>query len=93
MGVGCLEEQRAWIFYPKGVEVYVSTDGKDYKLFAKKDLTVPRTEGAHIQNVEVKGNANARYVKIIVKNYGKLPEWHLSAGEQSWLFVDEVWVK
>ncbi|MBP5563104.1 MAG: GH92 family glycosyl hydrolase [Bacteroidales bacterium] len=93
VGVGCLEEQRAWIFYPKGVEVYVSTDGKDYKLFAKKDLTVPRTEGAHIQNVEVKGNANARYVKIVVKNYGKLPEWHLSAGEQSWLFVDEVWVK
>jgi predicted alpha-1,2-mannosidase len=93
VGAGCLEEQRAWIFYPKGMEVYVSTDGKDYKLFSKKDLSVPRTEGAHIQNVEVKGKAKARYVKIVIKNYGKMPEWHLSAGEQAWLFVDEVWVK
>lgn len=93
VGAGCLEEQRAWIFYPKGMEVYVSTDGKDYKLFGKKALSVPRTEGAHIQDVEVKGKAKARYVKIVIKNYGKMPEWHLSAGEQSWLFVDEVWVK
>ena len=93
VGAGCLEEQRAWIFYPKGMEVYVSEDGKNYKLFDKTTLTSARSEGAHIQNLEVKGNANARYVKIIIKNYGKMPEWHLSAGEQAWLFVDEVWVR
>lgn len=93
VGAGCLEEQRAWIFYPVGMEVYVSDDGKDYKLFGKTTLNVARSEGAHIQDLVVKGKANARYVKIVIKNYGKLPEWHLSAGEQSWLFVDEVWVK
>jgi len=93
VGAGCLEEQRAWIFYPKGIEVYVSDDGKNYKQFGKKELSVPKSEGAHLQDVEMKGKANARYVKIVIKNYGKLPEWHLSAGEQSWLFVDEVWVR
>jgi predicted alpha-1,2-mannosidase len=93
VGAGCLEEQRAWIFYPKAIEVYVSDDGKDYKLFGKNNLKVTRSEGAHIQDLTVKGKANARYVKVIIKNYGKLPEWHLSAGQQSWLFVDEVWVK
>lgn len=93
VGAGCLEEQRAWIFYPQGMEVYVSDDGKDYKLFGKTTLNVTRSEGAHIQDLNVKGKATARYVKIIIKNYGKLPEWHLSAGQQSWLFVDEVWVK
>jgi predicted alpha-1,2-mannosidase len=93
VGAGVLEEQRAWIFFPQSMEVYVSDDGKNYQLFGKTKLNVARTEGAHIQNLEVKGKANARYVKIVIKNYGKLPEWHLSAGQQSWLFVDEVWVK
>ncbi len=93
VGAGCLEEQRAWIFYPQSMEVYVSEDGKNYKSFGKTTLNVTRSEGAHIQDLVVKGKANARYVKIVIKNYGKLPEWHLSAGQQSWLFVDEVWVK
>ncbi|MCR4826556.1 MAG: discoidin domain-containing protein, partial [Bacteroidales bacterium] len=93
VGAGVLEEQRAWIFYPKGMEVYVSDDGKSYKPFGQMNITDSKTEGAHIQDLEVKGKANARYVKIVIKNYGKLPEWHLSAGEQAWLFVDEVWVR
>ena len=93
VGVGCLEEQRAWIFFPQGVEVYVSNDGKDYKLFGKMTLQPAKTDGAHIKDLTVKGKAKARYVKIKVINYGKMPEWHLSAGQQSWLFIDEVWVK
>ena len=93
VGAGCLEEQRAWIFFPRGIEVYVSEDGKDYKLYGNQEIIVDRTEGAHIKDFEVKGKTNARYVKIKLKNYGKLPEWHISAGQQSWLFIDEVWVK
>lgn len=93
VGAGCLEEQRAWIFYPKAMEVFVSNDGVEYTPFGQTTLNVERTEGAHIQNLNVKGKANARYVKIVIKNYGKLPEWHLSAGQQSWLFIDEIWVK
>ena len=93
VGAGCLEEQRAWIFLPQGMEVYVSNDGKDYKLFGKMTVKEARTEGAHVEDLTVKGKAKARYVKIKIINYGKLPEWHLSAGENAWLFVDEVWVK
>jgi len=93
VGAGVLEEQRAWIFYPTAMEVYVSDNGKDYKSFGKKNVDVPRAEGAHIQDLVIKGKANARYVKIVLKNYGPMPEWHISAGSQAWLFVDEVWVK
>ena len=93
VGAGVLEEQRAWIFYPRAIEVYVSEDGKQYTLFNKSTLPIGRTEGAHIQDLKVTGNAKARYVKIIIKNYGKLPDWHISAGQQAWLFVDEIWVK
>ena len=93
VGAGCLEEQRAWIFLPRAIEVYVSEDGKDYHLFNTASLTQGRTDGAHIENLEVSGSANARYVKVKVINYGKMPAWHLSAGEQAWLFIDEIWVK
>lgn len=93
VGVGCLEEQRSWIFLPQGMEVYVSEDGKDYQLFGKRALVPSRVEGAHIEDLTINGKADARFVKVVVKNYGKLPKWHLSAGEQSWLFIDEIWVK
>lgn len=93
VGAGVLEEQRAWIFYPRAFEVYVSDDGQQYKLFNKTTLPIGRSEGAHIQDLKVTGNVKARYVKIIIKNYGPMPKWHLSAGQQAWLFVDEVWVK
>jgi hypothetical protein len=29
-------------------------------------------------------------LKVIVENAQKLPKWHPSAGEDAWLFVDEV---
>ena len=29
-------------------------------------------------------------LKVVVENIGKLPSWHPAAGEDAWLFVDEV---
>ena len=36
-----------------------------------------------------------RYIKIIAKKLGKLPEWHLGYEHdgRSWLFVDEITIK
>ena len=31
-----------------------------------------------------------RYIKVLAENYGALPDWHLSAGEDAWLFMDEI---
>jgi hypothetical protein len=36
---------------------------------------------------------NARYIKIAAKNFGKLPEWHLGAGGDAYIFIDEIEVK
>jgi hypothetical protein len=29
-------------------------------------------------------------IKFEIRNYGKCPAWHLGAGEDSWLFLDEL---
>lgn len=79
--VGYLSDQRAWIFPPKRVEVAgkVVEVTYDGDLF-RGEVVVP--VGATMRNLSVK-----------VTNYGAMPEWHISAGEQAWLFIDEITVE
>ena len=32
----------------------------------------------------------ARYVRVVVEHYGRLPDWHPGKGEESWFFSDEI---
>jgi hypothetical protein len=29
-------------------------------------------------------------IRVSAKNFGKCPEWHLGAGNNTWLFADEL---
>jgi hypothetical protein len=29
-------------------------------------------------------------IRFKVKNFGKCPDWHLGAGNNTWLFIDEI---
>lgn len=94
VGVGCLSEVKSWIFFPSKVIVEISDDNVHFKPYGEFVCPTPvKQDTAFVQDMIVKGNAQGRYIKIKVVNYGKLPSWHISAGEQAWLFVDEVWVK
>ena len=31
-------------------------------------------------------------LKIIIKNFGKVPDWHEAAGSDTWIFMDEIQV-
>jgi hypothetical protein len=37
--------------------------------------------------------AMARYVKVIARNYGALPEGHLGFGGDAFIFLDEIEVR
>jgi hypothetical protein len=55
----------------------------------------PKIEENRIQNFtfgETKGK-KARYIKVIAKNFGKLPEWHQGFGGDAFIFVDEITIK
>lgn len=96
--IGFLQDQRSWIFYPTAVECLVSNDGKNFKPLAEAqniDATIA-SEHVTIKNVTFKQTkANYRYVKVIAKKLGVLPEWHLGYKHdgRSWLFVDEITIK
>jgi len=91
-----LQDQRSWILMPTKVEYYVSEDNVDFTYFGSVNNTLdPKLEENTILNFtsnETKGE-KARYVKVIAKNFGKLPEWHQGAGGDAFIFVDEITIK
>ncbi len=94
VSIGCLEDVRAWIFFPKSAEVQISDDGTHYKPFGTvQGIPSEKSEEPKLHTFSITGNATGRYLKIKVINYGPLPQWHISAGENAWLFMDEITVK
>ncbi|QHI34773.1 hypothetical protein IMCC3317_01170 [Kordia antarctica] len=98
IGINFLEDQKSWIFLPTEVECYVSDNPRSfYKSLPKQkfDATKP-SEVSKINSVQFNMNgSSARYVKIVAKKLGVLPEWHLGYKHdgRSWLFVDEIEIK
>lgn len=95
VSAGFLQDARPWILFPKKVDVYVSRDGKDYKLFGTANLNVDAAdETVQIKRVRLQSEfTNIRYVKLIAQNYGPLPQSHVSAGEPAYIFVDEITIE
>jgi predicted alpha-1,2-mannosidase len=91
-----LQDQRSWILMPTKVEYYVSDDNVNFTYFGSVENTLdPKIEENTILNFtsnETKGK-KARYVKVIAKNFGKLPEWHQGFGGDAFIFIDEIMIK
>jgi predicted alpha-1,2-mannosidase len=94
ISLGTLQDTNVWIVFPQYVQYWVSDDGKDYKLLSTvktkvdvKDLTV------QTQEFTADLNTNARYIKVIAKQYGPLPDWHPFKGSPSYIFADEITVE
>ena len=92
ISLGCLQDIKSWIFYPKSVKYYTSIDGSKFN-YAGEIITSfsDSTEGSftndYILNLK---NKEARFIQIKAENYGVCPEWHLGAGGVTWIFVDEI---
>ena len=92
ISLGCLQDIRSWIFYPRQVEYFTSNDGEIFTYSGKVNTTFSDTlEGNFIHDYTLNlENTRARYIQIKAENYGVCPAWHLGAGGKTWLFVDEL---
>jgi predicted alpha-1,2-mannosidase len=91
-----LQDQRSWILMPTKVEYYISDDNVNFTYFGSINNTLdPKIEENIILNFTANETKSkkARYVKVIAKNFGKLPEWHQGAGGDAFIFVDEILIK
>ena len=91
-----LQDQRSWILMPPKVEYYISDDNVNFTYFGSVNNTLdPKIEENIILNFTANETKSkmARYVKVIAKNFGKLPEWHQGFGGDAFIFVDEIIIK
>jgi predicted alpha-1,2-mannosidase len=91
-----LQDTRAWIVMPTEVSFYVSDDNISFQKVATIANTVPANDyEVQTKKLTEKLNASGRYVKVIAKNFGKLPEWHqgFPFDGEAFIFIDEIEVK
>jgi predicted alpha-1,2-mannosidase len=91
-----LQDSRSWILLPKEVEYFVSNDGINFKSVGIVHHNLAwNTEETFTKNFiyQLPKKVKARYIKIVAKNYGVLPEGHQGAGGDAFIFVDEIEVK
>ena len=97
VGLNCLENMRSWIFFPKSVKVEYSLDGEEWQPYGEVQNTTfepvhsrQEESNTHFFGVVKINPVRAKYVKVTATNFGPLPDWHISAGQQAWVFVDEI---
>ena len=94
VAVGALEDTNSYIFFPKGIEVKISSDGKTFNTLQK--LAIPIAKAPHPSSTKSFllefETTTARYVQVRVKGTLKNPAWHANPGAKNWIFIDEILV-
>lgn len=94
ISINLLEDQRSWIYFPTAVEIYTSSNGKDYQRVQTQAIEKSKEDAqSSIKKITMKLPLTTKYLKVLAKNYGKLPVSHPGAGGDAFIFVDEIEVK
>ena len=92
--IGFLVNAHDWILRPNEVELYVSSNGNDYRLAATHAIhTQVASSGNFTFRECIPVDLRTRYLRIVVKNPGLIPEGWPGAGYESWIFMDEILIK
>ena len=91
-GAGFYQAIDSWIFMPDSVEFFVSTDGAKFDYVGAAENVIPQNEPDPVKKdfVVTFEKRKARYIKMIARNIGVCPPWHVGAGGKAWLFIDEI---
>jgi len=82
------------VMLPTEVSISVSEDGKKYNSVLDEKYETDKNNKPIIKKVAAGfTKQKVRYVHIVGKNRGVLPDWHVRKGAEAWVFADEVMVK
>ncbi|MEP7214195.1 MAG: GH92 family glycosyl hydrolase [Acidobacteriota bacterium] len=95
LGGEFLQNARSWIWMPTHIEFEVSADNVNFKKVAdiKTDVAVTDMSPVIREYTADIAPVRARYVRVHAYNLGKIPSWHPGAGDDAFIFVDEILVK
>ena len=78
-----------WIYLPKGIEIAVSEDGDNFTKIGQSSGQ-PDNDTV-VKTIEIPvGDIEARFIKLNVERFGIIPEGKQGAGNEAWLFIDEI---
>ncbi|SHM60793.1 hexosaminidase [Chryseobacterium carnipullorum] len=85
-----LENKGSWIHLAKSAKIFVSDDGRNFKMIKEIGTQeIQDSKGKITLNV---GNQTSKYIKLIIENAGIIPAGNPGADSKAWLFVDEIGV-
>jgi len=95
VGAGFLQDEKSWIFMPGKVRFQVSVDGVKYQESGLVYNPVDQKEsGGIVHDFVVKGiDKKIRFIHVTATSSGVCPDWHVGAGNPSWIFADEIWTR
>jgi len=99
ISAGFLQDVKSWIWMPQYVEFFISEDGIKFKSAGiVKHNVDPKDYKPQIHDLSVElpvqDTANGiRYIKVFAKKFGTIPNWHLGAGGEGYIFIDEIEIK
>ncbi|WP_316814529.1 FN3 associated domain-containing protein [Pedobacter nyackensis] len=82
----------SYVLAPVAVEVWGGAE-KDKLRLLSSVKPEPTKEGDPQALMEIAArfkSQNVSYLKIVVKNLKKLPDWHPGKGQPAWVFIDEI---
>jgi predicted alpha-1,2-mannosidase len=86
-----LTDYSGWIFYPKEVSFFGSSDGINFSLIGSEKIPTEKIYSSEIKKIQIKNlNINYRYIKMHAKKLSKVPKWHVGSGGKPWIFIDEI---
>lgn len=94
ISINFIQDIKSWIWMPVEVRFLISDDGENWFNLHTEENKVPYDQyGALISEIGFSKFIKTRYLKIIAVNRGVCPDWHLGAGNNTWLFADEINIK
>ncbi len=95
VGAGFLQNARSWIWMPTRIEFETSNDGVNFTKVAdiKTDVAPDDMTEQTKDYVTTIAPTKARFVRVKAVSLGKIPAWHPGAGDDAFIFVDEIFIQ
>lgn len=92
--INSLYDSKSWILHPKKVTCLISKNGSDFQKLNSISIKGEQREEERIISYKFHPkDKKFRYVKFEIRGTISLPDWHTSAGGDSWVFIDEIIVE
>ncbi|MBR6878547.1 MAG: family 20 glycosylhydrolase [Bacteroidales bacterium] len=93
--IGFLANPHDWILQANQVEIYTSSDGVTYQSYLTHEIQSQIGLSGNVVFREriPTADLSTRYLRLVVKNPGLIPEGLPGFGYDSWIFMDEIILK